>query len=143
MKIIKKMKLEALIHDVSNRNSQIDNEIEALNKEINECYLTIGKIVIEKSFDIPDISYEKEKLIDKKQHIEKLLDEKEHCKKELYLLEESRRNLNGKIGCPNCGRIYEKTSEMSFCSKCGAKLILEVSLNEKGKLDFKLPKPCD
>lgn len=61
-------------------------------------------------------------IFDKRNRIESLINEKENFKIELYKLEEAVRNLKGKIGCPNCESVFEKTSDLTFCSKCGSKL---------------------
>lgn len=91
---------------------------------IEESCYKIGQVVLEQSIKIENEEIKKLQtaVTNANEKLKKIQIEKENSDKELYELEETVRNMNGKTGCPNCGRVYEKKKELLFCPKCGTSL---------------------
>lgn len=124
MKFIDKKRIEKRIKENNKQSTQKKIEIEKLQEVIETNYYKIGKLIVEKSIKIDNeeiIGFIS--LIQKsKTRLNELTKELEADEKDLFSLEEALRNMNGKVGCPNCGNVYDKNSELLFCPKCGTSL---------------------
>ena len=123
-KIIEKHKLEKEIKEKKGEIKTNKNEIDELEKNMKNSCFKIGDLIIKKDVKTDDDEIEqlKNSANKFKSKHDELTRERENLDKELFSLEEKLRRMEGKIGCPKCGRIYENRGEILFCSKCGTKL---------------------
>ena len=124
MKFIDKHKMEKKIKENERQSSKIKDEMELLENKIKTSCCKIGQIIIEQAIEVnnEEIKELREVIKNTNGQIKSLVEKQESGKKELFLLEKSLRNMEGKIGCSKCGRVYEKRKDLVFCSKCGTNL---------------------
>ena len=124
IKLIDKHNLEKKLKEAKKVAKKLAEETEGQEKKIKSNCLKIGSIITESNIQVDneEITQLQEDVKKSKSKIQELQDKKKATDKEVYDLEEGLRNLDGKIGCPNCGQIYEKKKDLLFCSKCGGSL---------------------
>lgn len=124
IKILNKHNLEKRLKEAKIVVKKLSEETESLEKKIENNCMKIGSLVIENNIQInnAEITQLHDDVIKAKSKIRELQDKKKPADKDVYDIEESLRNLDGKISCPKCGQIYEKKKELLFCSKCGGSL---------------------
>ncbi len=127
MKFFKRRKIENKIEESKKQTGEIKVAIESLEREITEWSSKIGQIIIEQSIDVDNqnIRELQESVKKNKEQIKQLSVKQNKGEEELYSLEESLRNMDGKISCPQCGCIYMISWNLVFCPKCGAKIMEE------------------
>lgn len=125
IKLIDKHNFEKKLKEVKRAEKMLIEETEDQEKKIISNCLKIGSIVTENDIQVDneEITQLQEDVKKAKSKIQELQDKKKIADKEVYDLEEGLRNLDGKIGCPICGQVYEKKKDLLFCSKCGGNLV--------------------
>jgi len=124
MRFIDKHKLKRKIDDKNRKLIQQSKEIEKIDKSVKNSLYKIGQVIVEKKIEIDneEIKELQISINESKAHLRILNEEKENSEKEIERLVEWLRNIEGKVGCPKCGRIYELSKELCYCSKCGTSL---------------------
>ena len=124
MRFMDKHKLKRKIDDNNKKLGRQRKEIDRIDKSIRGNLYKIGQVIVEQAIEIDneEIRELQISIHESKSHLRILNEEKENRKKEIARLEEALRNIEGKVGCPKCGRIYELSRELCFCSKCGMSL---------------------
>lgn len=131
IKILDKHKLEKKLKEAKTVAEKLREETKSQEEEIKSNCMKIGSLVIENNIQIDnaEITRLHDGVIKAKSKLQELQNKKKPADKDVYDIEESLRNLDGKIGCPKCGQVYEKKKDLLFCSKCGGSL--ETKANQK------------
>ncbi len=131
IKIFDKHKLEKKLKEAEIVAEKLREETKSQEEKIKSNCMKIGSLVIEKNIQInnAEITQLRNDVIKAKSKLQELQDKKRIANKDVYDIEESLRNLDGKMSCPKCGQIYEKKDDLLFCSKCGGSL--KIKMNQK------------
>lgn len=124
IKIFDKRNLEKKLREAKKKLENLDADMKIQDNMLTNIYLEIGQTIVVKGIQVDnsDIEQLRNDVVQLKMKIEELQEEKENMDKEVFLLEEGLRNIDGKVGCPKCGQVYEKKKDLLFCPKCGTSL---------------------
>lgn len=116
IKIFDKHKLEKKLKEAEIVAEKLREETKSQEEKIKSNCMKIGSLVIEKNIQInnAEITQLRNDVIKAKSKLQELQDKKRIANKDVYDIEESLRNLDGKMSCPKCGQIYEKKLPVYF-----------------------------